>query len=422
MMRTNDARWGALLATLLAGCGNPAQLVDLMAATDLARPSPPSDFAAPDFASASLPDLATRDLLVSAPEDLAMTTPMDLSSSPMHDLATAPDFAATPDLTAPRVIPDLAIAPDLSTSTKPDLAMASCASRCPNGCCDANGVCQPASTTTCGINGAACVACALADGCTNGQCTCGNGPACDPQLADRCFLGACSCNFGPGCQPGQYCGFGSCNCDGNNCANGCCDANNICHVGSPMYCGINAQQCLSCAPGQECAGGACTCDAASCTGCCDLNNMCQPGNLTSACGAGGSFCDDCGGRICDPNSHVCKCASATDYYCPTNNNCVAACGTDCPGDGWSCVDTQLCDFDCTRCPGKVNCTYASFMGCVDDCTNCPLAPVDCGGVCIGQCAGLCGINPSTCRAVNGAERCVSSCFDPTVCQPPEMCF
>ena len=41
---------------------------------------------------------------------------------------------------------------------------------CPNGCCDAMAQCKTPSATTCGTNGAMCVACANGKQCVNGAC------------------------------------------------------------------------------------------------------------------------------------------------------------------------------------------------------------------------------------------------------------
>ncbi len=43
-------------------------------------------------------------------------------------------------------------------------------SMCPSGCCDASGQCQPAAPETCGLQGAACVACTPGQTCRLGAC------------------------------------------------------------------------------------------------------------------------------------------------------------------------------------------------------------------------------------------------------------
>ena len=46
----------------------------------------------------------------------------------------------------------------------------------------------------------------------------------DLLLADGCIQGACACGAGPACGAGQRCLGGSCICDGQSCAAGCCAA------------------------------------------------------------------------------------------------------------------------------------------------------------------------------------------------------
>lgn len=94
------------------------------------------------------------------------------------------------------------------------------AASCPNGCCDANGLCHDNPTQTdqfCGRGGSACQTCGTAGGCVNGECQtcpvgvtpCGAGtgglgaPACCPE-------GTTCCGGGTGlsptcCQAGQVC-------------------------------------------------------------------------------------------------------------------------------------------------------------------------------------------------------------------------
>ena len=123
-------------------------------------------------------------------------------------------------------------------------------SRCPGcaGCCDATDTCVAPSRERCGGGGVSCFPCppSLADGCGNGACTCGGGPACDPVRADVCLNGSCRCG------------------------------------GS-----------AACAPGSECVDGQCRCTASSCLGCC-AQNQCLPGTANQACGTGGAACTQCG--------------------------------------------------------------------------------------------------------------------------------
>ncbi len=118
---------------------------------------------------------------------------------------------------------------------------------CPDGCC-MNGICTTSTFNTCGTGGVACRTCVreTADACSSqGACTCGRGPACDPRTTDRCVLGTCRC-------------------------------------GSNSPCGA----------GLACVSGQCVCNESSCSGCC-LNNVCEPGTLRDRCGQGGVVCRRC---------------------------------------------------------------------------------------------------------------------------------
>lgn len=118
---------------------------------------------------------------------------------------------------------------------------------CADGCC-MSGICTTSTFNTCGTGGIACRTCdrKTADACSSqGACTCGRGPACDPRTTDRCVAGACRC-------------------------------------------GINGP----CGAGQECVSGKCVCTTSSCTGCCS-NNTCEPGTQKDRCGQGGAVCRKC---------------------------------------------------------------------------------------------------------------------------------
>ena len=203
---------------------------------------------------------------------------------------------------------------------------------CPDGCCSGNTCNDPTSAMACGSAGASCTNCgATADGCS--------------------ASGTCTCNGAAACGAGQECSGGKCVCDANSCPTGCCQ-NNTCTKPSSMACGTGGGSCTdcgttgdgcsatgactcggakACGSGQECSGGKCVCDATSCpTGCC-LNNTCDPGDTTAACGPAGGTCQVC----------------ATGDSC-TNNKCVApppVCGDGIRETGEQCDDGNLVDLD-----------------------------------------------------------------------------
>jgi hypothetical protein len=110
-----------------------------------------------------------------------------------------------------------------------------------NGC-SSQGLCTCADQTACDP-GRACVGgececdpVACADGCChNRQCihggaqtamACGTGghvcAVCNPGLADGCTEGVCSCGGAAACANGQVCRGGTCVCDAASCGTGCC--------------------------------------------------------------------------------------------------------------------------------------------------------------------------------------------------------
>jgi hypothetical protein len=95
---------------------------------------------------------------------------------------------------------------------------------CPNGCCDANGVCQPGTATSeCGFGGEPCHVCTPPEQCrANGTCRASCGP--------------------------------------DTCPNGCCDANGECLSGDEnVACGTGGVQCVPCDTGAGlfCRGDIC---------------------------------------------------------------------------------------------------------------------------------------------------------------------
>jgi hypothetical protein len=247
---------------------------------------------------------------------------------------------------------------------------------CPNGCCGES-LCQKPSLTMCGIGGHACAPCSteLADGCTQGKCTCGGGSPCSS--GQHCVGGKCVCDAQscPGCCVSNVCmpqvSASACGLPGAQCvkcevsrANGC--TNGLC------TCGANAQ----CGTGQICLNNACVCNAQSCPGCC-LGNMCVPGNNASACGLGGVACLPC----------------LVGQQCGNNGLCACAQGT------FACANAKSCVQSCTQCNG--------------------LSSV-CNGVCVSDCATGCLAAPHSCMGVNGAQNiCVPVC--PMLCPNNGMC-
>lgn len=117
---------------------------------------------------------------------------------------------------------------------------------CPDGCCDASGVCQNGRTDAdCGTSGQACSNCT-----TSGQ----------------------HCSASGFCYNGIHCGPDNCG--------GCCSTNGSCLAGTgSRNCGLYGAACDNCvARGETCQGGACGAVGATCPA---PYPGCTPGLLTS---------------------------------------------------------------------------------------------------------------------------------------------
>ena len=149
----------------------------------------------------------------------------------------------------------------------PEVAACS-ASSCPNGCCDASGVCRPGdSELACGGGGALCRRCNVGSTCEQGVClpaqqTGGGGP--DGPDAGR---GSRDGGTGPDeeleIDGGRRVDAGVClepeplpPCSATNC-DGCCSGG-VCLTGQYAYaCGSGGEECTLCKLGASCSGGMC---------------------------------------------------------------------------------------------------------------------------------------------------------------------
>lgn len=292
---------------------------------------------------------------------------------------------------------------------RPDSDAHACnASTCPNGCCDASGVCKSGTgDNACGGFGRACRDCIatgfdlcepsthacgrVTDGCGPGNCS---GGCCS---GDICLSGtdpdACG-NFGQQC---ARCGSSGLACDAStrtcttstgcgpeNCS-GCC-LGDTCLTGSdPTACGLKGEQCQNCAglgltcsptfPGGQCVASAC--NPSNCAGCCE-GDVCLSGTDINECGAGGAQCQSCssfgvqctsfgpgrggfcGGALCGPQN--CKgCCNGDICMDGTSNGACGVAGKVCA----TCATNATCSNGaCTTTPPPV-CTPQTCPGCCD---------------------------------------------------------
>ena len=279
---------------------------------------------------------------------------------------------------------------------------------CPDGCCDDNGVCQRGHTDqACGTSGEACYACGSNQFCSAETGECRDNPPCS---AETCANGCCNLENGfhvcrtdlRGCEPGGAC------------CSGCCDENQECQPGNDDgVCGSGGSACIICDPLQGlCDQGRCQCDANNCpNGCCD-NGPGNPGLCFVSdprfCGTGGVQCLGCPeGTSCNGQGE-CQCLN-TNEFCGVGEHCVA-----CP-DGTSCNAHGECVCTAESCPAS------SGRTCQNNQCLCDL------DVCQGCCQdGLCkaGNTPQACLTQAGActvcpsgQECVDSAFGLKACCP-----
>lgn len=316
-------------------------------------------------------------------------------------------------------------------------------STCPNGCCDATGVCRTgADTRACGTAGQRCSDC-IANGfqfcdarkvCGRNVTSCGPdecpGGCCRTEGGtSRCLAGtdASACGrSGSTCidcqQDGRSCDTvtrtcGTGKCDATNCA-GCCVGDQCLMGTASSACGVKGQTCTSCAAtGRTClpsagGGGTCegapTCGPANCGGCCD-GNTCVGGSDSIACGKQGQACTNCAatGRTCvplgQPDERTCQtpvtCNAANCPGCCVGNACVvattpAACGKS--GEV------------CKACGANESCT----SGVCVPAPNC--GPANCAGCCIG--ADVCAVGGQDTACGLGGGQCINCVGQGRVCQ------
>jgi hypothetical protein len=133
-----------------------------------------------------------------------------------------------------------------------------------------------------------------------------------------------------GC-PFGVCKDGTCTSTCSVTCPGCCDAREQCQMGTAnLNCGTGGVVCADCSAtiGATCMGGVCTggpgdanCSS-TCMGCCDENDVCHMGVVDTACGTGGLTCSNC--TLIDGGT------------CSNGESCAAPCPP--CGPGQQCFD------------------------------------------------------------------------------------
>jgi len=282
---------------------------------------------------------------------------------------------------------------------------------CGDGCCDANGQCQPgASNTACGLAGSYCQDCTQSggvcdqEGCAVGldggvcnQATCPNGCCDSNEQCQQGVTGAACGNFGTLCtnclSSDQLCtkqlcitpGDAAPPCNPDNCPNGCCDPSGNCYVEGTfddLSCGTGGTRCLDCTTtGTSCQGGECTAldgdvpCSQSCAGCCDTQGNCQPGFADTECGQVGALCQNCAGQnpasTCDVVGLPRTCASEQTQCPAPYPSCPSVLQENVPPRQHACspVDLQGAAAACAAGANTLACT--TFLSGVNpSCSGC----------------------------------------------------
>lgn len=285
-----------------------------------------------------------------------------------------------------------------------------------------------------------------------------NTASCDDTLFcnghETCSGGVCSPSPGDPCAGGSVCRT-QCNEDADNCfsnagvtcpddGNGCTDdvcngagfcshPNNTAPCDDGLFCnGHEACSGGSCSPppGDPCTGGSvcqtqcnettdscfssagspCPDDGNGCTNdVCNGSGSCSHPNNTASCDDG-LFCngtDHCAGGVCSSHAgNPCVFGPACQNACSeTTDNCLAAAGTACPGDGSACT-SDLCDGNgaCVHQPGTgMACTDDVFCNGADTCLD-GVCAIHAGNPCTNgnECSNTCLEAGSACGAFAGA--------------------
>lgn len=211
-------------------------------------------------------------------------------------------------------------------------------------------------------------------------------------------------------------------CNATTCPSGCCDASNVCRLGTDgRFCGAGGGRCTDCiatgfefcdASRKTCARNVQTCDATTCpSGCCTNDGgrpRCVSGSEAVACGQGGLTCVNCTlqGRACDPRLRVCstqRCDASNCNGCCVGNQCLG--GTSplsCGNLGNACVSCAAGQVCRTQPGGGGRCEGVATCG-----------PMNCGGCCRnGQC-----LNGADTTACGRAGQQCATCGPNQTCNP-----
>ncbi len=189
-------------------------------------------------------------------------------------------------------------------------------------------------------------------------------------------LSSSACN-GANFNGATFCGTKTCNGSIRNDACPGADPDDVC---------CSDEDCPDCT---VCGGNG---QCAPCPGCCDADGGCQPGNVATACGAGGETCENCpapvgGDAVCgDDGDCATTCPAGNPTLCGTNpGTCLACCA-----DGTGCANTPGCGCRLTA-TGPRDCGNNNTCHCIPDCADCPSATHVClplGSIGGSSCTGL----------------------------------
>ncbi|MCA9673312.1 MAG: putative metal-binding motif-containing protein [Myxococcales bacterium] len=291
----------------------------------------------------------------------------------------------------------------------------------PPDCCSTQSACRNLATdaANCGSCGNVCNT-AVADGCTNRQCTCGGGPACGAGL--NCVNGQCRCIQNGrcnGCCQGNTCVAGTavsaCGRNGNTCNN--CDDSNECTSNQCQSNGTCNNPNLT--PTTQCQGGNGRCLNGACCTTCRSGGNCQPGTTNGACGANlnGGNCGTCSApSTCQSAS----CGSGTCQLTDANegNACNSGAGTCRQGN---CCQGSNC-WNGSNCVSGTAVTQCGASG--GSCITCPTGTECQNPTCNSGTCGLTNVSngtPGSCSSGNGTcwgGACCSgnNCWTGSMCQ------
>jgi hypothetical protein len=227
------------------------------------------------------------------------------------------------------------------------------------------------------------------------------------------------------------CSSGGSKCSSAVCPAGCCDPNGVCQIGNTSNaCGAGGSNCAVCSGNQVCQLGQCNgtttgCNASNCAGCCTSSGTCilRANETVTQCGltgASGTLCVACGtGQTCNTGLCVggCNASTCTNGCCTNTGTCVPV-ASESTGQ---CGSNNQGGSSCIQCGTGQSCSGGVCTGGVP-CTpqSCSLGCCTPSNTCVtfgNQGGPVCGTGGSACANCPNGDTCSAGVCTGGSCGP-----